>query len=418
MSAPVKLTVATATDPAPLSDHTFTKDLITIGRTAANDVVLPDVEKRVSSKHAQIERKGGAWTVTDLGSTNGTFLNDKKIEPRTSVALKSGDCLGCGVFRLRFVVEEEPADQTIVHVDPSRQAAKISDEVTAVYARHLTSTPEQRLNAVKDVMRAAMTSVPKDNARAVFAQIRSRFERGAQGGGGGGGGTDRSTMVRKRDFEIQRQEELYQSGFKAVNNLSSHFVGDTGFETSEQVELFGKQIENVLNATLQWLSNALKGRREFENQFSADLTLVFSKEGNPIKTAAAPTDIGKFLLDWHKEENAVQSKNALEGAFKDLTMHQLGLLAGVQEALKAALQRLDPKNIETQAGTGGVFSKAPNFKKAWEIYGAKHKEMFEENSKLFNEVIYPSIRKGYLASHAGEGGGASDATPSKPLTHI
>ncbi len=56
-------------------------------------------------------------------------------------------------------------------------------------------------------------------------------------------------------------------------------------------------------------------------------------------------------------------------------------------------------------------------KRAWEIYVVKHREMFEENSKLFNEVIYPSIRKGYLASHAGEGGG-QDATPSKPLTHI
>lgn len=417
MTASVKIAVTTqGGDGAALSEHTFAKETIAIGRTLGNDIVLPDVEKRVSSKHAVIERKGGAWMLTDLGSTNGTYLNEKKMEARQAIALKGGDSIGCGIFRLRFVMEEEQADQTIVHVDPARQAAKVADEAAAVYARHATSSPEERAKAIKGVLRASVGGLPKESARAVYAQIRSRFERGVQGGVGGGASTDRSTMVRKRDFEIQRQEELYQAGFKTVNNLSNHFVGEAGFETSEQVEAFGKQLENVLNATLQWLSNALKGRREFENQFSADLTLVFSKEGNPIKTAAAPTDIGRFLMDWRKEENLEQSRKALDGAFKDLTMHQLGLLAGVQEALKAALQRLDPKTIETQAGSGGVFSKSPNFKKAWEIYGAKHKEMFEENSKLFNEVIYPSIRKGYLASHAGEAGG--DATPSKPLTQI
>jgi predicted component of type VI protein secretion system len=398
-----------------LTEHSFTKDLVSIGRTSANDIVLPDVEKRVSSKHAQIERKSGAWLLTDLGSTNGTFLNEKKIDAKTPVPVKGGDRVQCGGFQIRVVLEEEAVDQTIVHVDPARQAGRLADEVALVYARHATEAPEARLAAIKDVIRSSVGALPKESVRAVCAQVRSRFDRGGEGGGAPG---EKSTVVRKRDLDIMKQEELYQAGFKAVTNLSSHFLGEGQFEAGEQVERFCSLIEHALNTTLQWLSSALKGRREFENQFSADLTMVFSKEGNPIKTAAAPTDIGKFLLDWHGERNNDQSKASLEGAFKDLTMHQLGLLAGVQDALKAALARLDPKSIETTAGSGGVFSKSPNYKKAWEIYSAKHKEMFEENSKLFNEVIYPSIRKGYLEAHKTTEGGMSAPTPSKPLTHI
>jgi predicted component of type VI protein secretion system len=96
-------------------------------------------------------------------------------------------------------------------------------------------------------------------------------------------------------------------------------------------------------------------------------------------------------------------------------MHQLGLLAGVQECLKALLGRIEPKVIEQEAlaqakGFSGMMAKLNVAKKAWETYTEKHKEMFEENSKLFNELIYPNIRKGYLASHApGEPGAAQPA---------
>lgn len=53
------------------------KNTIQIGRDQSNDVVL-DVPQ-VSRFHAQIERIGQRYKITDLGSTNGTFLNDERI---------------------------------------------------------------------------------------------------------------------------------------------------------------------------------------------------------------------------------------------------------------------------------------------------------------------------------------------------
>jgi type VI secretion system protein ImpI len=192
--------------------------------------------------------------------------------------------------------------------------------------------------------------------------------------------------------------------------MATHFLGDVKFESPDQVRKFCKLVEQAVDVTLEWVSSCLKGRREFENQFNADLTLVFAKGGNPIKSAASPKEIGRWLLDFRAKRELDQTKQQLDNAFKDLTMHQLGLLAGVQECLKALLGKLEPKVIEQEAlaqakGFSGMMAKLNVAKKAWETYTEKHKEMFEENSKLFNELIYPNIRKGYLASHAGESPG-------------
>jgi pilus assembly protein CpaF len=55
----------------------FQKDEITIGRIQGNDIVLP--RGNVSKKHARIVQRDGKMVVLDLKSTNGTFVNGKRI---------------------------------------------------------------------------------------------------------------------------------------------------------------------------------------------------------------------------------------------------------------------------------------------------------------------------------------------------
>ena len=78
------------------------KPMITLGRQAGNDVALPDVS--VSRKHAQIEFTPGSAIVTDLGSSNGTFINDRPLAGATP--LRSGDTLRLGNIALRFEAPE------------------------------------------------------------------------------------------------------------------------------------------------------------------------------------------------------------------------------------------------------------------------------------------------------------------------
>lgn len=72
-------------------------DTITIGRLPDCDVVLRD--KGASRRHAQVKRAGDGWTITDLGSTNGTRLNGTTVQSRT---LDDGDRITIGSTVVEF----------------------------------------------------------------------------------------------------------------------------------------------------------------------------------------------------------------------------------------------------------------------------------------------------------------------------
>ena len=66
----------------------------TIGRRADNDIVLP--LEYVSGHHGRLEQRGAVWFYTDLGSTNGTFHNGRRVAPHQPVPLQEGDVLRIG----------------------------------------------------------------------------------------------------------------------------------------------------------------------------------------------------------------------------------------------------------------------------------------------------------------------------------
>jgi len=70
-----------------------------VGRNAEIDVVI-DGDDSISSRHAELERKGPGWYVSDLGSTNGTKLNGERIT--TKRALRDSDVIGLGRTTLTF----------------------------------------------------------------------------------------------------------------------------------------------------------------------------------------------------------------------------------------------------------------------------------------------------------------------------
>jgi hypothetical protein len=72
----------------------------TIGRHPDSDIFLDDVT--VSRRHAEVQHDGAAFTVSDVGSLNGTYLNRERIE---SAQMHSGDELQIGKFRLVFLHE-------------------------------------------------------------------------------------------------------------------------------------------------------------------------------------------------------------------------------------------------------------------------------------------------------------------------
>ena len=83
-----------------------------VGRTDPLSNIFPEIDlsrfdpqTKVSRRHARIWREGNAFMVEDLGSVNGTVINDIiHVEPRQPRALDSGDRIRLGETTLHFLV--------------------------------------------------------------------------------------------------------------------------------------------------------------------------------------------------------------------------------------------------------------------------------------------------------------------------
>ena len=78
--------------PQPNQAFEIRNDVTTLGRDISNDIVLNDRE--TSRHHLRLIRSGDTLTIEDLGSTNGTFVNGKRVSGVTP--LQNGDMIGLG----------------------------------------------------------------------------------------------------------------------------------------------------------------------------------------------------------------------------------------------------------------------------------------------------------------------------------
>jgi len=88
----------------------FDGSLISIGRAANNALSFGENERRVSSHHAQVTRRGDQYVLVDLGSTNGTMVNGRRV---MATEIHHDDLIefGAGGPLVRFAIEGDSDDQ-------------------------------------------------------------------------------------------------------------------------------------------------------------------------------------------------------------------------------------------------------------------------------------------------------------------
>ena len=102
-----------------LGDLTLTvSDSLSVGRGSDNDVVLGS--KQVSRNHAVLSVLNGELYVKDLESSNGTFINEQRIEANKSTNLAANDTLGFASFSFQV---SAPVAATLVTDEPALSAS-------------------------------------------------------------------------------------------------------------------------------------------------------------------------------------------------------------------------------------------------------------------------------------------------------
>lgn len=84
--------------PAAGTKFLLDKPAVLLGRHPQSDIFLNDIT--VSRRHAEVRSEGGTFSVADLGSLNGTYVNRDRVDQS---GLESGDELQVGKFRLLFL---------------------------------------------------------------------------------------------------------------------------------------------------------------------------------------------------------------------------------------------------------------------------------------------------------------------------
>lgn len=354
MADQIKLVVALkAEEGSVLSDQTFDRDDIVLGRVPTNDVVLPDEAKTVSSRHARIERRRGRFRLFDQGSANGTFVNGQRVSPNRASELKDGDVITIGKFRLAVSILADAADPLAG-------------------------------------VRASVEALSPDDTRALLDWLLLR------------GAPSASILPPAPDVAAASR--------KGLAELSSRFLGDGDFKSPEDVERFVQLLTQMTEFCLKWLAKSLEARADFQAEHSIDLTKLEDRVLNPITKAREPREIGQLLLDWRTPRDTGLVRNILDDTFRDLVAHQVGLITAIEETIHAVLRRLDPKAIEREVmekaggGFSGVMAALSITKRAWDRYAEYYGEFLKDRNRLFNEVIAPHVKQGY---------GSAQPRPSK-----
>ncbi|ONK78147.1 uncharacterized protein A4U43_C02F14830 [Asparagus officinalis] len=116
----------------PLPDaFEITSDVVTVGRVPEKaDMVIPVAT--VSGLHARLEKKEGNLRITDLDSTNGTFINEKRLRAGAAVQVPPGSCVTFVIFLCYFSGDTHLAMFRVSKVEAREKKPSAEEEGSGV----------------------------------------------------------------------------------------------------------------------------------------------------------------------------------------------------------------------------------------------------------------------------------------------
>jgi len=395
-----------------IAEREFDQSRITIGRGEANDLVLKDPGRVVSTKHVELHAREGAWVLLDVGSTNGTRLNGVRVTPRQEYSLRDGDHVGLGPYEVvyrtwqpRVFPEIERGASPLTpgaHSPVSGESEELLYLLRRLSGEGEWSSPEQMYAALEVCLRRYVARYDAQKAREVVQRTKAAVQQSS------GVGSSQSVPARGVHSplvpETHPESERAQPSFPSRRSEERH----RGKEPVDDQAVFDAHANRVLQVICSGLVDAIRGRREFQREFEVEATRILAWTPNAIKQAESVEEIRGILL--HPDAHGLtreQVLTGLEDVFRDLTLHQLGLLAGFRECVRGLLKELDPQTI-AKAGKGGSSGGGIGLlggksvkadAAAWARYVEKHRQLAEEEVKVFERILAPHFAEGYLSIH-------------------
>ncbi len=336
-------------------------------------------ETKASRQHFELSRTSTGYEVIDLGSSNGTFLNGKKLQPQARTAVGDGDEIRVGQTVLVFEMRDPRYEEQLAQIPQNLFAEDEADVIEATSEPNPPSFP--RNDSIAVIKYEASTMEPevmadkkKRNFRiAIGAVVALVVLIALAGGNGGNNGQEENPSKGPNDLQVKGPtlKELSPEQKKLAENtyqLAKKFFIEQKYQ-SAKTEL------DKLHAMLPFYSDSreMEARLNEAIQTLSELDRIHALQEKQRQTTE---DVKRMVQECAGKVNGQTSSEQ------------------VRRCLQSAMA-LDPENKEAQALVEKVGAVEDQRKQ--NILAKETREgQIHKNQMMFNEAQKTEERKDYL----------------------
>jgi len=421
---------------------------ISLGRADGNDVVLPDPDRTISSRHCIIEERGNDYVVMDI-STNGTFLNylPQPLGPTPS-PLNHGDTIAIGGFEFRVEINAglgAPAvdpyanlaapmmDDLLAPLPPEGEepagfvgglceaGAATGDAIAALLgdgpavgpdATGLSAPPPEPAPLIPededifgpggDPFDGVETSAPDHGASTqdYFAAPPSQAGAGA---------------LIPDDWDLSEPASPpapmpapspapHAAPAPQAPAASAPVSGDAAraFLAAAKAgeDLGAADLNAAMERTgaayrvmVEGLRDVLMTRASIKSEFRLGQTMISPDGNNPIKFSVSADQAVEAMVKPNMPGYLDASTAATE-AVNDIKAHEVAMMTGMQAAIKTLLERFDPATLSAKIeAKKGLFGGGKA--KRWDVFEKMYSEIASEAEDDFQALFGKAFAKAY-----------------------
>jgi FHA domain-containing protein len=197
------------------------------------------------------------------------------------------------------------------------------------------------------------------------------------------------------------REALKQAFLKGAGISADAF----GALTPELMELMGKMMNSCLQGTIDLLAL----RSLVKQEVKADVTVVVMRNNNPLKFFPDSETVLTQMLR-KKMPGFMEPLEAIDDAFRNLTGHQKGVVAGTRASMEKVIRRLRPERIESALKPSVLHAAIPFQRKAalWDLYRQQHHSVAGESQDQFKTLFGADFLEAYENEVHRVASGAND----------
>ena len=352
--------------PTELCQKTFKQAGGVIGRGDDCDWIIPDRKRHLSSHHAVISYRDGAFYLTDT-SSNGIQVGDSgaRLRKGEAVRIEHGSLYVLGDFEIRARLIRDPAVFDVEVGRPQAAGSIIPDDAFLDLDPLNALDQQERVYSEIEELISPRTVIQDTRQRADYARI------------------DMESLMVPELVEaplaaepvapkvVERQSEGFWEQFGAALGVD---LKDLGHDAKEALAL---NAARLLKQSIGGLQQSLRTRSELKNELRLAQTLVQGTHKNPLKFAVDSGEALDILLQPNKP-GQMPAGQAISRAFRDLQAHQVALLTASRAAVRSTLEHFSPQQLTLRFERDNKPLLATSGSR-WRAYGRYHQALRQDD---------------------------------------